>query len=152
VATELAGQTKGTIDSLEDIFNDLAEAIVKLGHGGLLLVTRAPDMCQFSSARPIDCPLLRQLLIRYWNDVAARKRAAGGTANVLGGQSQQPTSSRSITVASDTTMLENCVRSIAHLAGMDGAIVMDYACNVVAFNAIIARSAEDISQGVLVDQ
>jgi hypothetical protein len=152
VAAELAGQTKGTIDSLEDIFNDLAEAIVKLGHGGLLLVTRAPDMCRFSSARAIDCPLLRQLLIRYWNDVAARKRAAGGPANLLGGQSQQPTSSRSITVASDTTMLENCVRSIAHLAGVDGAIVMDYACNVVAFNAIIARSAEEVNQAVLVDQ
>jgi hypothetical protein len=152
VAAELAGQTTGTIESLEDIFNDLAEAIVKLGHGGLLLMTKCPDMTQFSSARPIDCPLLRQLLIRYWNDVAARKPAVGGTANLLGGPYPQASSPRSIAVASDTTMLENCVRSIAHLAGMDGAIVMDYACNVVAFNAIIARSAEDTGQAVLVDQ
>jgi hypothetical protein len=152
VAAAFAGQTKGTIESLEDIFNDLAEAIVKLGHGGLLLVTKCPDMSQFSSIRAIDCPLLRQLLIRYWNDVAARKPAAGGAGNLPGGQYQQATSPRSITVASDTTMLENCVRSIAHLAGMDGAIVMDYACNVVAFNAIIARSADNTSQAVLVDQ
>jgi hypothetical protein len=152
VAAELAGQTNGTIDSLEDIFNDLAEAIVKLGHGGLLLVTRCPVMSQFSSARPIDCQLLRQLLIRYWNDVAARKPAANSAANVPGGQYQKTTNRRSVTVASDTTMLENCVRSIAHLAGMDGAIVMDCACNVVAFNAIIARSAEQTCQAVLVDQ
>ncbi len=48
-------------------------------------------------------------------------------------------------------MLENCVRSIAHLAGMDGAIVMDYRCNVVAFNAIISKDREGIVQARLVD-
>ena len=35
---------------------------------------------------------------------------------------------------------------------MDGAIVMDYGCNVVAFNAIISQDAEGTGQGRLVDR
>jgi hypothetical protein len=152
VATEFVGQTTGAIESLEDIFNDLAEAIVRLGHGGLLIVTKCPDMCQFSSSRPINCSLLRQLLIRYWNDTAALLAASGGLGNLIAGVNQQAISPQSLGVASDTTMLENCLSSISHLAGMDGAIVMDYACNVVAFNAIIAKSADGMPDVSLVDQ
>jgi hypothetical protein len=152
MAAELAGQTTGTVESLEDIFNDLAEAIVRLGHGGLLIVTKCPDMGQFSSSRRLDCPLLRQLLVRYWNDAATLLAASDGVGKVLAEGNQQAASPHSLIVASDTTMLENCVSSIAHLAGMDGAIVMDYVCNVVAFNAIISKDAEGTDQARLVDQ
>jgi len=37
-AGELQELTVGTVEALEDIFNDLAEAMVRLGHGGMLLV------------------------------------------------------------------------------------------------------------------
>jgi hypothetical protein len=150
VAKGFEGHTTGVIQSLEDIFNDLAEAMARLGHGGLLLITRNHDLSQFSSARPIHCRLLRQLLIRYWNDVATLLAAGGGTENLLADVNQQVVGSHSLAVSTDTTMLENCVRSIAHLAGIDGAIVMDYGCNVVAFNAIISRDAEDVAPARLV--
>jgi hypothetical protein len=151
VAAELVGQTTGTIESLEDIFNDLAEAIVRLGHGGLLLVTKSPDIGQFSSSRGLNCPLLRQLLVRYWNDAEMLLAESGSLGSLLAAGNQQALGPHSLTVASDTAMLENCVSSIAHLAGMDGAIAMDYACNVVAFNAIISRDAEGTEQTRLVD-
>lgn len=48
------GQTAGVIESLEDVFNDLAEEVVRLGHGGLLLFVKNPDPAQFSSARNTD--------------------------------------------------------------------------------------------------
>jgi hypothetical protein len=38
-------------------------------------------------------------------------------------------------------MMEKCVSSIARLAGMDGAIVMDFGCKVVAFNAITTKAS-----------
>jgi hypothetical protein len=38
------------------------------------------------------------------------------------------------------------------LAGMDGAIVMDSTCNVLAFNAIISRDADATNPAVLVDE
>lgn len=151
VAKELAGQTFGTIESLEDIFNDLAEGIVRLGHGGLLLVTKVPDMRQFSSSRQLDCSLLRHLLVRYWNDAATLLAASDGVGNLLAEANQEATSPHMLAVASDTTMLGNCVRSIAHLAGVDGAIVMDCSCNVVAFNAIISKNAGEEKQARLVD-
>ena len=152
VAVELTGQTTGTIESVEDVFNDLAKAIVRLGHGGLLLVTKHPDMDQFSSPRQLlDCSLLRRLLVRYWDTVAKALAASDGVGNLLAEENQHDTSPHLLTLASDTTMLENCVRSIAHLAGVDGAIVMDYACNLVAFNAIIAKDTEKKEQARLVD-
>jgi hypothetical protein len=48
-------------------------------------------------------------------------------------------------------MLENCLRSIGTMSGVDGAIVMDYACNVLAFNAIIPRPPEGVNHARLVD-
>jgi hypothetical protein len=152
VAQELAQLTRGHVESIDDIFNDLAEGIVKQGHGGMLLVAKNVDLGQFSSCRQVNCSLLRQTLVRYWNDVATLLAESGGIGNVLGGGNQQDASPHSLTLASDTTMLENCVGSIAHLAGMDGAIVMDNACNVVAFNAIISKSADNKVAARLVDQ
>jgi hypothetical protein len=151
VATELEGRTNGTIESLEDIFNDLAEAIVRLGHGGLLLVTKYLDVSQFSSFRRLDGMLLEHLLVRYWDDVATLLAASGGAGNLLDEGNRQAASPHSVAVASDTAMLENCISSIAQLAGMDGAIMMDYACNVVAFNAIISKNVGKEEQARFVD-
>lgn len=141
VTEELKAHTNGTVESLEEIFNDLTEAIVRLGHGGLLMVTKCPDMREFSSTRTAKSQLLRQILVQYWNDVAALLRAVGGKGNLLAAQGKLATP-QFLSVASNTTMLENCVRSIGQLSGMDGAIVMDFECNVVAFNAIIARDPD----------
>ena len=151
VKEELDGSTSGTIEALEDIFHDLVAAIVKQEHGGLLLVTKQPDWCEFSSSREIECSLLQRLLLQYWNDVATLLAEVGGVDNLITRQQLTP-SRHSQVVASDTTMLENCLRSISQLAGMDGAIVMDYACNVVAFNAIIARNPVGATQASLVDR
>jgi DisA bacterial checkpoint controller nucleotide-binding len=151
VKGELAGLTSGTVEALDDIFNDLAEGIVRLGHGGILLVAKEPQRKQFSSLRQIDCLLLQQLLIRYWNDVAtylaARHRVASMPADARAGV----VNPHALTVASDTAMLEKCIDSIAHLTGMDGAVVLNYACKVAAFNAIIDRSASSPNRR-LVDQ
>jgi hypothetical protein len=141
IEQELQELTHGTLESLEDIFNDLAEAIVRLGHGGMLIVAKEPKKSQFSSFRQIDCYLLQELLIRYWNDVA--NLSASGTGNVLASSEAGFVNPRALPVVSDTTMLENCINSISHLAGLDGAVVLDYACKVAAFNAIIDRSAPD---------
>jgi hypothetical protein len=152
LAEGFEGHTTGAIESLEDVFNDLAEAIVRLGHGGLLLFVRRLDMREFSSARRTDSRLLRQLLIRYWNDVATLMQAAGGVGNLSNAETRQAVGPHALTVSTDTTMLENYIRSIGHLAGMDGAIVMDYTCNVVAFNAIISRDADGADPARLVDE
>lgn len=152
VTEELGGQTTGAIESLDDVFNDLAEAIVGQGHGGMLLITRHPELGQFSSHRQTECRLLRDLLIRYWNDVRTLNTAAGGVGNLLAGVNAAQTGQHSLAISTDVTMLENCIDSIAHLAGVDGAIVMDYSCNVVAFNAIIARDPEDTVRARLVDE
>lgn len=151
VANELAGKTTATIESIEDIFNELVRGIVRLGHGGLLLVTKAPDMNEFSSHREIDSPLLQDLLIRYWTSAAALVSASGGVSPAFGKGKQRDKDPEFLKVASATTMLENCVSSIAHLAGMDGAIVMDHSCKVVAFNAIISKKPGTGREAKLVD-
>jgi hypothetical protein len=152
VAQQFAGRTRGRVESIEDIFNDVVEGIKKLGHGGMLLVAKKADLKQFSSARRLHCGLLHQLLLRYWDDVATLNEVSGGVTNLLSGENRRATGPESLTVASDVTMLENCVSSIGHLAGMDGAIVMDYACNVVAFNAIISKAQGKAAQARLVDR
>ncbi len=152
IAQELQELTRGTADSLEDIFNDLAEAIARLGHGGMLIVAKEPKKSQFASFRQIDCLLLQELLIGYWNDVATLSASAGGVGNLLASAETGVVNPRALPVATDATMLENCIDSIAHLAGVDGAIVLDYACKVAAFNAIIKRSAAGQPGCRIVDQ
>jgi hypothetical protein len=152
IAQELQELTDGPIEALDAIFNDLAEAIVRLGHGGMLLVAKEPRAPQFSSLRQIDCLLLQQLLIRYWNDVGTLSASAGGVGNLLASAEAGVVHPRALPVASDAAMLENCIDSIAHLAGVDGVIVMDYACKVAAFNAIIDRSASGQTPCRLLDQ
>ena len=151
VASELAGKTKGKIESVEDIFNDLLRGIIRLGHGGLLLVAKNPDVDEFSSYRGLDSNLLQELLIRYWNDADSLLAASGGVAPWLGRGNQRAKAPQLLKVASDTTMLENCIGSIANLAGMDGAIVMDYSCRVVGFNAIISKTPAGAENAILVD-
>ena len=152
VAQELEELTHGTVESLEDVFNDLAEAIVRLGHGGMLIVAKELKKSQFSPFRQIDCLLLQELLVRYWNDVATLSASAGGVGNLLASAEASVVNPRALPVASDTLMLENCISSIAHLAGVDGAIVMDYSCKVAAFNAIIDRSVAGQAAARIVNQ
>lgn len=152
VAGELAELTSGTIEAIDDIFNDLAKAVVRLGHGGIVLVAKKPNKAQFSSFRKLNCLFLQQLLIRYWNHVATSLAASGDRGNVLANAGTGMVNEHALTVASDTAMLEKCIDSIAHLAGMDGAIVLTYDCNVFAFNAIIDRSANGPWPCRLVDQ
>jgi hypothetical protein len=151
-ARELQELTVGTVASLEDIFNDLAEAIVRLGHGAMLLVTKVPSTTPFSSLRRIDGLFFQQLLIQYWNSVAALTRRAGGVGNVLARAEAGVVHPDGRAVASVTAMLANGSAAIANLAGGDGAIVLDYACHVTAFNAIIDRSLSLHASCRLVDQ
>jgi hypothetical protein len=152
VEGELAELTDGTVEGLDDIFNDLAKAVVRLGHGGILIVAKEPRRPQFSSLRQIDCLFLQQLLVRYWDDVAACVAASGGMGNLMETTEAGTVNPHALAVASDTAMLETCIDSIAHLAGMDGAIVLKYDCKVAAFNAIIARSEAGGDSCRVVDQ
>ncbi len=140
IEADLRELTDGTVEALESVFNDLVEEIVHLGHGGILIVAKTPKASQFSSLRRIDCLLLRQLLVRYWNDVARLTRSAGGAARLAANPRAMAGNPHALAVASDTAMLEKCIASIGQLAGVDGAIVLNYACKVAAFNAIIDRS------------
>jgi hypothetical protein len=142
------GVVPDVVQALEDVFNDITEAIVRQGHGGILLVTEEWNPHQFSSHRRTQGNILRRRLARYQECVAALNAATGGPANTLAGVNAQDL----LTVASETAVLEKCVNLIANLAGMDGAIVMDYACNVLAFNAIISRDADGTSPASLVDE
>src|SRR5208337_1515261 len=78
IEKELKDLTEGTVENLEDVFNDLAKGIVRLGHGGILLVAGPQKGSYFSSLRKIDLLLLQQLLVRYWNSAAALLAEAGG--------------------------------------------------------------------------
>jgi hypothetical protein len=150
VSQKMQPDTRGTVEALEDIFNDIAKAIMRLGHGGLLLITDEPPKAYFSSYRQVDSSLLRQPLIRYWESVADLLAAVGGVAN-LPASSDAVGNSHSLIVAANTEMLEECIRAVAHLAGMDGAIALNYECNVVAFNAIIAKLEDDPKDYCFVD-
>jgi hypothetical protein len=152
VETELTGKTRGTIESLDHVFGDLIQEIGRLGHGGLLLVTKVPKKKEFFSWRKTHGSLLQKLLIKYWDDVATLTSSAGGLSKLLSTQSHPKLGKQFLTVSSDTTMLQNCVGAIATLAGMDGAIVMDHGCNVVAFNAIISKTAKRSRGARVVDE
>ncbi len=145
VEGELKGRTNGKIESLESIFNELAKEIVNLGHGGLLIFTKPESVREFSPYRETKSFVLQYLLIRYWNNVATLVSEAGGVEKLMAGECHQA-SPHALAVVSDTTMLENSVRAIGRLAGMDGAIVMDFECNVIAFNAIISKGGSAVSQ------
>ncbi|MCI0680510.1 MAG: hypothetical protein L0Y71_00280 [Gemmataceae bacterium] len=134
---ELQPLTHGVIESVEDVFNDLAEAIHRLGHGGMILVTAQPKKSHFTSFREIDCLLLQQLLIRYWNRVADLNADPGAKQRMRNGEDTK----HGLAISSMVSMLEKCVSSIARLAGIDGAIVMDFGCKVVAFNAITTKGS-----------
>lgn len=138
IREELSELTSGTLESIDDVFNDLAKTIVRLGHGGMLMFAKEPQSTHFSTFRRLDCLLLQQLLVQYWNHSAELLADVGDAANLLNDEARAA-SSFSLAVSSDTSMLEKCISSIAHLSGVDGSIVLDFACKVVAFNAITAR-------------
>ncbi len=140
IEQELRDKTVGAVESLESIFNDLAEAIVRLGHGGMLIVAKDTEN-HFSSKKKIDCLIVHQLLIRYWNDVSTNISNSGGLGNLMANHANGVFNPHALTIASDVMMLEDALDSTAYLSGVDGAIVMDYSCKVAAFNAIIDKSS-----------
>ncbi|MGA9131044.1 MAG: hypothetical protein WB384_03485, partial [Candidatus Sulfotelmatobacter sp.] len=89
VAAELADETTGAIESLEEIFSDNIEAIRRLGHGGMLLVNKCRDLKLFSACRQLECRLLHDLLIRYWSDMKTLLAESGGIVHPLLWQHQR---------------------------------------------------------------
>ncbi len=89
VAAELAEETTGTKQSLKRIFSDIVEAIATLGHGGMLLATKCPDLEEFFPVRQLECRLLHDLLIRYWSDMKTLLAESGGIVHPLLWQHQR---------------------------------------------------------------
>jgi hypothetical protein len=151
VCAELESRTQGVVESLEDVFNNLVKAIVRLGHGGLILFIKELDAAQFSSGRKLDCSLLGNLMVRYWDDVAALNSAKPKDVNIVDATQDARLGSYYLKIGSDTTMIDNGINSIARLAGMDGAIVLDHCCAVLAFNAIISKNPPETTLAQVVD-
>lgn len=143
IKDDLNELTDGTVESLDEIINDLVGTVQRLGHGGMIIFARDPKASQFSSLNRIDCPLLQELLVRYWDDVAELIKSSGGIARALASVNKNRNNPHFLAVASSTSMLENCINSIAQLSAVDGAVVMKYDCRVAAFNAITAKKAVD---------
>lgn len=139
------------LDSLSSLVNALVEAIVRLGHGGMVIFAADPKRPQFSSLRQTNCIFLHQLLIDYWNRMAEMVAATGGIEEWLKHPDTPAALEHRARVASTTDRLENCVQAIANLAGMDGAIVLTYDCKVGAFNAIIDRQDAPRIETTLLD-
>jgi hypothetical protein len=151
IGPKLQYYTDGVVEALEYIFNDIVAAIVRLGHGGLLLFADEQKKSNFSSFRDVDLLLLHQLLIRYWDSIGELVAEAGNIGNLMDSSSVGKYRN-SVLVAHSTERLEKCIRTIVHLAGMDGAIALDYECKIVAFNAIVAKTNDDPSTCQFVDQ
>ena len=144
IRQKMQPDTDGAVEALSSIFNDIAKVIVRLGHGGLLLIADELKKCYFSSSRQVDSPLLQQLLIQYWNSTAALVAESGGVRNLLDmAASGEMRYGNSLVIAANVEMLEKCIRALAGLAGMDGAIVLNYKCKIIAFNAIITKAEDD---------
>jgi hypothetical protein len=137
IREKMQPSTHGTIEVLEDIFNDIAKSIVRLGHGGLLLVADQYND-YFSSERRTNSLVLKETLLQYYNSVANLVNNSGGVPNLLN-KVDKVGNRHSSVVANNTARLEKCISAVANLAGMDGAIALDYECKIVAFNAIIAK-------------
>jgi hypothetical protein len=143
--------TDGVVESLEDIFNDIVAAVVQLGHGGMLLFAEDQKKGYFSSYREVDLLLLQELLIRYWRTVKELRAEAGEMANLLD-EASEGKYRNSLRVAQSVERLEKCVRTVAELTGMDGAIAVNYECKIVAFNAIVAKGNDEPGTFRFVDE
>jgi hypothetical protein len=139
------------MDSLSDVVNELMRAILRLGHGGMVIFADTPKMTQFSSFRQSHCHFLHELLFDYWMRIAELIAAAGGIEKWIAKPDASGLSKQQVNVAAATDRLENCVQAIANLSGMDGAIVLTYGCNVGAFNAIINRQNAPEIEPKLID-
>jgi hypothetical protein len=140
---------KQSSEPIHDLFNDLAKFIIRLGHGGMILIADSYRSC-ISSCRKVDYILLQHLLLRYWDSVD-QLLASSREIDKLLDSPIRTGNKNSWIVAATTEMLEKSVRSIAQLAGLDGAIIMDYDCRVVAFNAIINRAVADVKRFTFID-
>ena len=142
VGPKLQYYADGAVESLEDIFNDIVAAIVQVGHGGMLLFAEEQKKTYFSSYREVDLLLLQDLLLRYWGTVKELRAEAGDMANLLN-EANEGRYRNSLRLAQSVERLEKCVRTVAQLTGMDGAIALNYECKIVAFNAIVAKGNEE---------
>lgn len=150
VTEELRDTPDDPIESLDHIFNDLMREIVRLGHGGMVIFADTPKETHFSSLRRTNCYYFYDLLRSYWDESAELVKAAGGVGKLLNKPNHSQLAPRMMNVTRATDQLENCLRAIANLSGMDGAIVLTYGCNVGAFNAIIDRQNEPESEPKLI--
>src|SRR4029079_16314263 len=92
-----------------------------------------------------------ELLGNYWEASAELSSAAGGIGKLLNMPDRSHLTAQMMNVTRATDQLENCLPAIANLAGMDGAIVMTYGCNVGAFNALIDRQNKPDREPKLLD-
>jgi hypothetical protein len=138
VQREMQLFTNGVVEAVHYIINDMARHIATLGHGGIILFAEQHKQSNFISFREADSYLLQQLLSQYWSSVFAIQPILAGKLPrpnepvIDGGQQLR-------VLAQETEMLEKCARQYGHLAGMDGAIALQYDCKLVAFNAIIKK-------------
>jgi hypothetical protein len=151
VGPKMQYYTDGVVESLEDIFNDIVAAVVQLGHGGMLLFAEEQKKSYFSSYREVDLLLLQDLLIRYWETVQKLRTEAGDMANLMN-ESNEGKYRNSLRLAQSVERLETCVRTVAQLTGMDGAVALNYECKIVAFNAIVAKGTEEPGSFRFVDE
>lgn len=143
VSKQLQDITKGHVENIEEVFNDIVKGITRLGHGGILLVANPNKASYFSSLRRSDFSLLQVLLARYWTAAAALVAEAGGLGELLNARDR--TKFKNLwKVTNAVSMLEKCIPTIAQLAGMDGAIAMNIDCKIGAFNAIIKKGNGNI--------
>jgi hypothetical protein len=146
VKKEMAEFTQGTVESIEDIIGDLAKAIMRKGHGGILLFTDTHKKPFFSTFRELQSRMLQDPMYEYWNCVAQLLANADKNALLSTPPFRMPEVNRySILLDKQTEILEKCIAAVGHLAGLDGAIALNFECKVVAFNAIIKKMDVDHS-------
>lgn len=151
ITNELRELTDGTIEIIPDIMNDLLGAIVRLGHGGLILFADSPKKNHFSPHRELLwCDLLNEALLQYCDVVTDAIKAAGGRDALLNLAGRGVSTPGLLNIALTVIKLEKAIRTIAHLANVDGAIVFDNSLRVAAFNAIIDRTLQP-SNSCLID-
>jgi DNA integrity scanning protein DisA with diadenylate cyclase activity len=82
------------------------------------------------------------VLIQYWNVVADAVAEAGGQARLVELARQGRPTAGLLNITKAVLMIEKAIGTIAHLAGIDGAIVFTSSLRIGAFNAIIDRTIQ----------
>jgi hypothetical protein len=142
IKTELDNDAESPAYSLAAVFTELMRAIARLGHGGMVILAKNPKATQFSSLRRTNCIFLQQLLVTYSQNMGHLVEAVGGVDGLTEPANASRFPDLRMNVAAATDRLENCIEAVANFAGLDGAIVLTFGCNVGAFNAIIDRQTK----------